>query len=63
MATAILIDKASRSDEEGRWPAPGSSYTHRKEYTQWVGEAKKPETRQRRVEKTIEMLRRGTKHP
>jgi hypothetical protein len=39
------------------------SYTHRKEYVQWVVEAKKPETRQRRVERTIEMLRAGTKHP
>jgi Bacteriocin-protection, YdeI or OmpD-Associated/Domain of unknown function (DUF1905) len=39
------------------------SYTHRKEYVQWVVEAKKPETRQRRVETTIEMLRAGTKHP
>ena len=39
------------------------SYTHRKEYVQWVVEAKKPETRQRRVERTIKMLRAGTKHP
>ena len=33
------------------------SYTHRKEYAQWIAEAKKEETRVRRVEKTIEMLR------
>jgi uncharacterized protein YdeI (YjbR/CyaY-like superfamily) len=39
------------------------SYTHRKEYAQWVQDAKKPETRQRRVEQTIELLRAGTKHP
>lgn len=32
------------------------SYTHRKEYVQWILEAKKEETRQRRVIKTIEML-------
>jgi hypothetical protein len=36
------------------------SYTHRKEYGQWVVGAKRPETRQRRVEKAIELLRAGT---
>src|SRR5688572_18428077 len=32
------------------------SFTHRKEYVNWIEEAKKPETRQRRLEKTIEKL-------
>jgi hypothetical protein len=32
------------------------SYTHQKEYVQWIVEAKKEETRQRRVLKTMEML-------
>lgn len=35
------------------------SYTHRKEYVRWIEEAKKPETRARRLEKTIEMLTPG----
>ena len=35
------------------------SYTHRKEYVRWVEEAKKPETRARRVAQTIEMLTEG----
>ena len=35
------------------------SYTHRKEYARWVAEAKKQETRERRAEKAIEMLRAG----
>lgn len=39
------------------------SYTHRKEYVQWIVGAKRPETRQRRVEKAIEMLLAGTQHP
>lgn len=34
----------------------GMSYTHRKEYANWINEAKKPETRERRLSKTIEML-------
>jgi hypothetical protein len=32
------------------------SYTHRKEYAQSIEEAKKPETRARRIEKAIAML-------
>lgn len=32
------------------------SYTHKREYVMWINEAKKEETRQRRVAKTIEML-------
>lgn len=32
------------------------SYTHRKEYAQAIEEAKKPETRARRIEKAIAML-------
>ncbi len=35
--------------------------SHRKEYVRWVEEAKKPETRQRRVEKAVEMLWLGQK--
>jgi hypothetical protein len=31
-------------------------YTHRKEFVQYINEAKKEETRIRRIEKTIEML-------
>lgn len=36
--------------------------SHRKEYVRWIEEAKKPETRLRRVEKAIEMLGLGQKH-
>ena len=35
------------------------SYTHRKEYVTWINEAKKEETRQSRILKTIEMLKKG----
>ena len=37
------------------------SYTHQKEYVRWVEEAKKDETRQNRIVKTIEMLKQGRK--
>jgi hypothetical protein len=39
------------------------SYTHRKEYCRWISEAKKEETRVRRLEKALEMLRNGVKTP
>lgn len=35
------------------------AYTHQKEFVQWYSEAKKDETRQRRVEKMKEMLATG----
>jgi hypothetical protein len=39
------------------------SYTHRKEYCRWITEAKREGTRLKRVEKTIEMLRKGVGAP
>jgi hypothetical protein len=39
------------------------SYTHRKEYVRWITEAKKEETRLRRLTKAVEMLRGGVKTP
>src|SRR3984885_8248023 len=41
----------------------GLSFTHRKEYCRWIGEAKKEETRLKRLEKAIEMLRKKIKTP
>ena len=37
------------------------SYTHKREYVMWINEAKKEETRQNRIVKTIEMLKKGKK--
>jgi hypothetical protein len=39
------------------------SYTHRKEYCRWIAEAKREETRQMRLEKSIKMLNAGIKTP
>ena len=36
------------------------SYTHRKEYVQWVEGAKKAETRENRIVKAIEMIKEKT---
>jgi hypothetical protein len=37
------------------------AFTHRKEYARWVGDAKRQETRDRRVTRALEMLREGKK--
>ncbi|HPN33519.1 MAG TPA: YdeI/OmpD-associated family protein [bacterium] len=39
------------------------SYAHQKEYVRWITEAKKLETRQKRLNKTVEMLLDRIKHP
>ncbi|HVR22014.1 MAG TPA: YdeI/OmpD-associated family protein, partial [Candidatus Polarisedimenticolia bacterium] len=41
----------------------GLSFTHRKEYCRWITEAKKEETRVRRLAKAVEMLKKGIKTP
>ncbi|KAA9340839.1 YdeI/OmpD-associated family protein [Adhaeribacter soli] len=39
------------------------SFTNRKEYVVWVTEAKRPETRQTRVQETVKKLEQGLKNP
>jgi hypothetical protein len=39
------------------------SYTHRKEYCRWITETKKEETRLKRLQKAIQMLRKGVSTP
>jgi uncharacterized protein YdeI (YjbR/CyaY-like superfamily) len=39
------------------------SFTNRKEYAHWVESAKLPQTRQGRLLKTIELLKKGVKNP
>ena len=53
LATALAADDVARAAFEKL------AYTHRKEFARWVDEAKRDETRGRRVAKTLEMLRRG----
>ncbi len=53
-----------RMREEGLLPFfEGLSFTHRREYCRWVREAKKEETRLKRLEKAVEMLRMGVRTP
>ena len=41
----------------------GLSFTHRREYAEWIAGAKRAETRERRAAKAAEMLRAGIRHP
>lgn len=38
------------------------AYTHRKEYVTWIEEAKRPETRERRIAKAVDMIANGKKY-
>ncbi len=50
LASALAGDASAAK----RWES--LSYTHRKEYARWVQEAKREETRDRRVVRAVEML-------
>ena len=41
----------------------GLSFSHKREYVQWIDDAKRDETRTRRMAQAIEMLERGQKRP
>lgn len=53
LTTALAADPAAKAAFEGL------AFTHRKEYARWVADAKREETRDRRVTETIQMLREG----
>ncbi len=48
-----------KKDKEAKAFFDKLSYTHRREYVNWINEAKKEETPQNRIAKTIEMLKQG----
>jgi hypothetical protein len=50
---------ALAADAKARAAYDGLAYTHRKEFARWVAEAKREETRERRVARALEMLREG----
>ena len=57
----LPADLEAAMDDAARTTYDGLSYTHRKEWVRWVEEAKKPETRATRIEKTVAGLREGRK--
>jgi Bacteriocin-protection, YdeI or OmpD-Associated/Domain of unknown function (DUF1905) len=57
------LTAALEKDSEAKAAFEGLSYTHRSEYARWIAEAKRDDTRERRVEKAVAMLRDGVRHP
>ena len=57
----LPADLAAAMDEAVRATYDGLSFTHRKEWVRWVEEAKKPETRAARIDKTVAGLKEGRK--
>ncbi len=55
------LKKVFKSDKEAKSLFDKLSYTHQKEYVNWVNEAKREVTRQNRIAKTIEMLKKAQK--
>jgi hypothetical protein len=55
------LKKAFKMEKEAKGFFEKLSYTHQREYVNWINEAKREETRQSRIAKTIEMLKKGKK--
>ena len=53
------LASALAADAEARAAFEALAYTHRKEFARWVADAKRDDTRDRRVGRTLEMLRDG----
>lgn len=57
----LELKRAFKSNKEAKAAFEKLSYTHKKEYVMWIEEAKREETRARRVSKTLEMLKNRKK--
>jgi hypothetical protein len=53
------LTSALAADSEARAAFDALAHTHRKEFARWVADAKRDETRARRVSRTLEMLHDG----
>ena len=51
------LKRVFKSDKEAKSAFEKLSYSHQKEYVKWIEEAKKAETRARRVEQAIQLLK------
>ncbi len=55
------LKQAFKAEKEAKSFFEKLAYTHQREYVTWINEAKRDETRQARILKTIEMLKKGKK--
>ena len=61
VAVPAELKRAFKVEQAAKSAFEKLSYTHQKEYVTWINEAKKEETRQSRIVKTIEKLKEGRK--
>jgi uncharacterized protein YdeI (YjbR/CyaY-like superfamily) len=54
---ALAAALAADGEAKGRFDK--LAFTHRKEFARWIAEAKREETRERRVAQAVEMIRAG----
>jgi bifunctional DNA-binding transcriptional regulator/antitoxin component of YhaV-PrlF toxin-antitoxin module len=54
---------ALAADDEARAAFEALSYSHRKEYADWIADAKRGETKARRAERAVSILREGVERP
>ena len=57
------LEAALAADAELRAAFDALAFTHRREYAEWVAEAKRQATRDARAAKALQMLRDGIRHP
>ncbi len=57
----VELKKAFKVEKEAKAFFEKLAYTHQREYVMWINEAKRDETRQARIIKTIEVLKKGKK--
>ena len=55
------LKKEFKAEKEAKAFFDKLSYTHQREYMMWINDAKREETRQRRIVKMIGMLKKGQK--
>jgi Bacteriocin-protection, YdeI or OmpD-Associated/Domain of unknown function (DUF1905) len=53
---------ALAADPEAKASFDRMAFTHRKEYARWIADAKQEQTRHRRLEQALEMIRAGKTH-
>jgi Bacteriocin-protection, YdeI or OmpD-Associated/Domain of unknown function (DUF1905) len=53
------LSEALAHDEPAKVAFEALSFTHRREYVEWIEEAKRPETRARRIAGTLERVKKG----
>ena len=57
----VELQKAFKIEKEAKTFFEKLAYLHQREYVNWIAEAKREETRQARIVKTIEILKKGKK--